>query len=70
MAEILLSTNNSFGKLDIEKQANIQNAGLTGKKFTNALNKTGSLRETGKTKTNGSHHPWVNGNGKMLPHAQ
>ena len=62
MAEILLSTSNSFGKLGIEKQANIQNAGLTGKKFTNALNKTGSLRETSKTKSNGTN-AWAKNTG-------
>ena len=69
-AALLLTANSSqFQKLDIKEKANIQNAGLTGKKFAKPgpnpqLRQTGSLRDAAAMKTGGSN-AWANSSGKV-----
>ena len=71
-AALLLTANSSqFQKLDIKEKANIQNAGLTGKKFSkpgnnSQLRQTGTIRDAAAMKTGGSN-AWANSSGKMQP---
>ena len=71
-AALLLTANSSqFQKLDIKEKANIQNAGLTGKKFSNQgknsqLRQTGTSRDAAAMKTGGSN-AWANSSGKVHP---